>query len=236
MKDAFDKLAPYYQSYAARRANYIRSVDRIVIENAPIPRSSLLDIGSGDGIRGIRISKQLGIRIVVAVDSSKEMIRLCKNLPFTQVWHTKAENLDHYKGDHFDIIICLWNVLGHIESPIARIQAFINMRLLLRTGGRIIIDINNRYNLAEYGVLKVLYNLIRDSIYKTNRSGDVEYIQKIQGNKINAKGHLFSPIEIETLIKKSGLRVEQKYVVDYDTGKRKLLNIFGQLVYVLVRS
>jgi 2-polyprenyl-3-methyl-5-hydroxy-6-metoxy-1,4-benzoquinol methylase len=74
-------------------------------------------------------------------------------------------------GDPFDAILCLWNVLGHIESNQKRLTALKNMKGLLSPKGTIFIDVNNRYNANSYGYFRTLGRLLFDVIHPPKKRG-----------------------------------------------------------------
>ena len=61
---AYDRLAPFYSSLLEARKHYVEAIDQIVIAHAGGARS-LLDIGSGNGVRALRIAGGCNISDVV---------------------------------------------------------------------------------------------------------------------------------------------------------------------------
>ena len=49
-------------------------------------------------------------------------------------------------NERFDVITCLWNVLGSVVDSDRRLRALKKMGSLLTEHGRLFVDVNNRYN------------------------------------------------------------------------------------------
>lgn len=230
----YDSLAPYYQQYSKKRSVYLNVINKLVLENIPKGAKSLLDVGAGDGTRGVSIAQKSKIKTIVLSDISYEMIKMCKRLDVSEVWHTKAEDLPQ-KNIRFDVILCLWNVLGHIDNETKRIQALKKMFLLLSPKGKIFLDVNNRYNAEAYGWFRVIKNLLIDRLFWNNNKGDVQFFWTVRHKKISAKGHFFSPGEIADLIFKAKLKIRRRYIVDYNNGEITPSIFNGQLFYILTK-
>lgn len=230
--DIYDALAPYYREYADKKATYLSAVDRFILNHAPSRPSSMLDVGSGDGVRGMALARQLGIASVVLSDYSAEMAARCRELGPSDVWQTAAQDLPE-TDRRFDIITCLWNVLGHLPDRASRIKALVRMKALLSGRGVIFFDVNNRHNAAAYGWVKVIGRIILDTMQHDDRRGDANFDWKIGDKVFPAMGHLFTPGEIETIIRESGLRVRKRIAVDYTSGVASQSPLRGQLAYCL---
>src|ERR1700747_3407385 len=103
-----------------------------------------------------------------------------------EVWPIRAEDLDrgcaekvgqehracgpwtdenvspNVTSQQFDIITCLWNVLGHVPTPEKRLRALRAVARLLAPHSRFFLDVNHRYNLSCYGILPTSARWIRD--------------------------------------------------------------------------
>ena len=228
--EIYDALAPYYREYAAKKTAYLNAVDRFIVDNTPNNAQSLLDVGAGDGIRGMALAKQKGIADVVLCDYSVEMVNRCRRLNPADVWHAAAEELPE-SNRRFDVIICLWNVLGHLENRNKRIEALMRMKRLLAENGVVFLDVNNRHNASAYGWIKVFGRIVVDAAWPDEKRGDASYDWKIGEKSFPAMGHLFTPVEIESIIKESGLNIKTRIAVDYNTGTCSLSVLKGQLLY-----
>lgn len=228
----YDALAPYYREYAEKKSAFIAAVDNFILENIPKGAGSLLDVGAGDGVRGMSLAQQTGIGHTVLCDLSAEMVARCRELGPTEVWLAAAEDLPE-TSRRFDVITCLWNVLGHLPGSTERIKSLLRMGELLSENGVIFFDVNNRHNVAAYGKLKVLGRVVLDAILSDERRGDASFDWKVGGKVFPAMGHLFTSAEIEGIIHATGLRVKKRISVDYNTGDLSVSPFRGQLLYLV---
>jgi len=235
-EELYNKFAPHFRSYSKKRRAYIESVNNLILENLPMKRESILDIGCGDGIRGMYLFKKIKGRNMLMIDNSSEMIRLSRKFESQKV---KVKKLDISikklsLKNQYNIILCLWNVLGHIPKTNQRLTTLKNMRKILKANGRIFIDISNRYNMCHYGFKKVASNIIKDILNHSSKNGDFDYKIIIdQNNELDSTCHFFNPFEMKTLFKNSGLIVEKKYSIDYVTGQIRNTFFGGHLLYIL---
>ena len=182
----------------------------------------MLDIGAGDGVRALRIAQTAELRDVVLLEPSAAMRRHWG--AGVTAWPVRAEEL-HSQHGQFDVITCLWNVLGHIFPASARVEVLRQCSRLLAPGGRIFIDISHRYNTAHYGWAATAWRFLRGS------SGDVTVVFNPEG--IRTTGHVFTDREFRQLCRTAGLSIERRFVVDYATGAVRQWSFQGQLLYVL---
>jgi len=148
-KELYNKFAPYYRRYSKEKIAYINSVDKLILKNLPARVGEVLDVGCGDGIRGVSLFKRIGGEKMLMIDSSDEMVKLAKKLTSQEI-RVKRFDISLQKPKlegQFNIILCLWNVLGHIPSTSQRLTALENIKRVLGKSGKIYIDISNRYNL-----------------------------------------------------------------------------------------
>lgn len=228
----YDRLAPYYRAYSETRTAYLSAVEAIVIRDMPIDARSMLDVGSGDGVRAARIARARGLTTLVLCEPSTAMLAAGQIPEATDVWPVAAENLPE-GGPTFDVVTCLWNVLGHVPDHAARVIALRRMASLLATNGSIFLDVNNRYNARTYGWTPTLRRALHDVLSPSKANGDVSMTWSVGGATIPARTHIFTPREIDGLLREAGLRIKRRYVVDYDTGERTRFVFEGQLVYEL---
>ena len=179
----------------------------------------MLDAGAADGTRSRRIAAACGIPELVMLEPSVAMQGAREGC----FWTMRAEELGSASGE-FDVITCLWNVLGHVSD---RVEALRQFARLLAPEGRAILDVNHRYNARQYGVLPTLGRFLRDTVAWRETSGDVEFPW--------GKGHVFTHREMIALFGAAGLRVRKRIVVDYETGQVRRRSCEGQLLYVLAR-
>lgn len=232
---AYDAVAPHYREIAARRAAYLAGVDRIVLESAPGGAQAMLDVGAGDGVRAAALAASAGIRSFVLAEPSSRMAEACRLIPGGEVWTVRAEELPA-PGRTFDVITCLWNVLGHVPGRAARIEALRRMGALLAPRGVIVLDVNHRYNAAAYGWLATLGRRVVDVIAPGDANGDVPFAWSVGGGQVRGVGHVFTGAELDALVDEAGLRTVRGAAVDYETGAERRSSWSGQLVRVLAAA
>ena len=231
--DAYNAIAPVYGEYSKNRQAYLDAVDNLVIGRLRA-EMRLLDVGAGDGRRLEKIRSTVGLSDFVAVEPSPGMAQICHERTGAKVHQVFAEKLGELDIGSFDAITALWNVFGHISSE-GRPPAMANLAAKLRPGGHIMLDVNNRHNAIAYGSLKVLGRVIVDRVAFEEGRGDASYEWKIGDQSFKASGHLFTPDEIETLIKGAGLKIRERLSVNYATGTASKSKYRGQLFYILSR-
>ena len=205
---------------------YINSINNLIFNYVLNPIDYYLDAGGGDGIRTSEISKKLDATHTVLIDRSKCMIDLAKSRNFKDISCIKIAD---FKYNHkFDLVTCLWNVLGHIESRKERLTSLMNMKKLLSNDGSLIIDVNNRYNI-NYGIINVLKNILKDILpYKSKNNGWFMFRHKDKFFPV----YLHSPFEILRDLKHIGFRDLKTFAVDYNNGKVYENLFFGQLFII----
>ena len=231
--EAYTCLAPHYADLSSLRRPYLLSVENTVISRIPAGSSSLLDIGAGDGSRALRIAGKCGIANIVLVEPSLEMAAPAAGL--AKVLNVRAEELSD-TSTKFDVITCLWNVLGHICGVERRARTMKTMGRLLTPEGRCFVDLNNRCNLRSYGLFPTVARFIRDSISYKSENADVTARWTFGDKTISTYGHVFTDREIRQMVHESGLEIEERIVVDYDSGKIRRFVFMGNLLYVLRRK
>jgi 2-polyprenyl-3-methyl-5-hydroxy-6-metoxy-1,4-benzoquinol methylase len=215
-------LALVYDRIAARRKPYLESIDQLIVDSIPHPGGAMLDVGAGDGARSRRIAAAAGIDRLVMLEPSLMMrSRPGASGEFLDI---RAESLDRVEA-RFDVVTCLWNVLGHIFPESSRIEVLRQFARIVSPGGRIFIDVNHRYNLRHYGIPMML-RFIRDH-------GDVVVAWNVEGTVCRTAGHVFTHREFAALCRAAGLSIERRYVVDYGSGELRRMSFMGNLLYVL---
>jgi len=228
---AYDRLAPHYRAFSERRAVYLDAVDRYVIAHAA-RGARMLDVGSGDGVRACGIAQRIGALRLVLCEPSPAMAALCRNQNADAVWECAAETMVE-TVERFEVITCLWNVLGHLDGRLARTTALQRMHCLLAPQGRLFCDVNNRHNARAYGRARVILRRALDCVVPSEHRGDSAFEWNVGGERIAATGHLFTPREMQELVTAAGLDIEDSVTVDYATGSVSRNLRDGQLLYRL---
>jgi 2-polyprenyl-3-methyl-5-hydroxy-6-metoxy-1,4-benzoquinol methylase len=238
---AYSRLAPHFADLRERREQYLQSIENCILSRSPNNAKALLDVGAGDGSRALRIASQARIPYVVLVEPSKEMSAAAQGA--TEVWNVRAEEMGNRRAirrngeaTHFDVITCLWNVLGHVRGNENRERAMRAMNDLLAPGGSCFLDVTHRYNLRSYGVFRTMARFIRDSIFYKGEHADVTATWDLREEGISTYGHVFTDREIRRLARTAGLEIAERIVVDYESGKIRRFAFTGNLLYVLRRT
>ena len=84
----------------------------------------------------------------------------------------RAEEL-HLVEAEFDVITCLWNVLGHIFPAASRAEVLRQFARLVSPQGRIFVDVHHRYNARHYGAIPTALRFLHDRLRWSETNGDV---------------------------------------------------------------
>lgn len=229
---AYDAFAPYYSAYASTRASYLQKIEDLVIAHAPAG-ASLLDVGAGDGNRALRIAQEAKLTRVVLMEPSAGMRAQCP--PGVEVWPYSAAEIPD-SGFQFDVITCLWNVLGHLEGPQQRTSALVQFRKMLAPQGTVFLDVSHRYNAESYGWSMTFLRMAADFCLRSKKQGDVAVTWKAGEQIIHTIGHVFTHHEIKWLVRSAGLKVLRRWIISYETGRESKLALRGHLLYQLARA
>jgi SAM-dependent methyltransferase len=227
---AYDRIGPVFARIAEKRRSYLDSIDRLVISGIPSGSRSLLDVGAGDGGRARRIAQARDIAELVLVEPSVAM-----QGGDATVRTMRAEELHSVEGE-FDVITCLWNVLGHIFPAASRLEVLRQFARLVSPQGRVFIDVQHRYNVRHYGAIPTALRFLHDRLSWKDANGDVVVAWDVEDVRCATRGHVFTHREFRSLAQAAGLNIETRFVVDYATGEPRRWSIEGHLLYVLGRT
>lgn len=231
---AYDHLAPYYSHFSKRRSAYLSTVEQQIAARIPAGAKSLLDIGAGDGSRAMRIASAAGISRVTLLEPSAKMSG--ETPAGCEVWRSRAEELNAGAvAERFDVITCLWNVLGHIPSD-GRVHALRAAAHLLSPAGLMFVDVIHRYNMRSYGATMTAARWLRDRIAPGDSNGDVKAHWQTAAGDISTYGHVFTDREMRSLATAAGLQHVERIVIDYETGAIRRASWAGNLLYVFRRA
>jgi 2-polyprenyl-3-methyl-5-hydroxy-6-metoxy-1,4-benzoquinol methylase len=232
---AYDLISPQFPRLAEQRRPYLAAIDELIAQRLPQKCQSLLDVGAGDGGRATRIARRANIEHVVLLEPSREMAR--RSLEPRETWTIRAEELDEsdaeFNSHRFDVIICLWNVLGHIRPARARQEVLRQLASRLSASGKLFVDVNHRYNARAYGRSRTLLRLLQDFVRPSEHNGDVTTRWTFGDLRCATYGHLFTEKEMREMALGAGLKVEEQIAVDYDSGETTRSTFQGNLLYVL---
>lgn len=227
-QEYYDDIAGEYRQISESRQAFLDAVDGYVIEK--IGRAgSYMDVGAGDGYRSRKIADGVHAERVVLVDNSPAMIS--KLNPDDRVTILVDSIANVTTDERFDLITCLWNVFSHVGGYAERVAAIRKISELLAADGAFVFDVNNRYNVAYYGIKDVMKNLTADVENDPKKGwfiiGTGENIHEV---------YVHAPLEIDPILKAAGLYVDDLYFVDYCTGERRESFLEGQLLYFVKKK
>jgi 2-polyprenyl-3-methyl-5-hydroxy-6-metoxy-1,4-benzoquinol methylase len=157
--------------------------------------------------------------------------------PGREPWPVRLEELEvgrpDLAGRRFDVITCLWNVLGHVEGARHRAHGLARLGSLLSPGGVLFVDVTHRYNTRSYGLLRTAARAAWDALRPCATNGDVVVEWTLGGSRCATRGHVFTRPEMQGLVQEAGLAVTQCLAVDYETGQPVSSAWRGNLLYVL---
>ena len=232
---AYGRLARIYAEIAETRQLYLAAVDREILARVPRGSQSLLDIGAGDGSRTLRLASAAGVSRIVLLEPSAQM--LSARTDGVELWRCRAEDLrSQPSGEKFDVITCLWNVLGHISGTARRSEAMRGIKARLSETGRFFMDVNHRYNARAYRIVPTMARMVRDVLLPGEKNGDVAASWELGPERISTYGHVFTHREIVRLGESAGLKMEERIVIDYDDGRVRRSLFQGNLLYVFRRQ
>lgn len=236
----YDQFAPYYQTYSKERAAYLNAINDRVVACARSKNhyTTVVDVGSGDGLRIKALTHRLHASTTVLIDNSEAMCLRAKENTSFKVWFAdiSATTFPHTK-DKFTTVLCLWNVLGHIVGEKARRTAFTHLAQLCDTDGHIYLDVNNRFNLEQYGWKVIVRNVWVELFLPKVREGSVLCAVSITKKMVmDSLCHFFAPWEVRRLARTAGLYVEKIQYIDYRTGKQRRFFWQGQIFVVLRKT
>lgn len=218
-----EKTSDYYthagetlKDKSVTRSAFLASVDHLVSVSLR-DGDRLLDVGSGDGrrIRGLTNNHDIQITFLEPSDLAKMIKPTQTNETLIQ---DNFENANFSPGNKFDVITMLWNVLGHTYEPNVLIQKAFD---LLEEGGKLMLDVNNFFNIKEYGVRSVWANL------RFAQKGFASF--ELKADQFEASVKLFSPLYIRRALRSSGFRSIKSIYVNYENGQHERNFMSGQL-------
>lgn len=233
----YTALATVYSSLCDERTRYIEAVDCLVKQTTTSRKgtgSAWLDVGAGDGVRIADLTSDFAGELWL-IEPAKPLAKMAKeSVPDSIVLEQTLEDAagsPTLKGKQFDVITCLWNVIGHVDDP----KKFLReVGRLIDSKGILIIDVNNRHNVKQYGIGATLRNMLM-SIFKT--STDKWRFPVSKSPDVTTLSWITNAREIEALANDAGLRLVRRLFVDYETGKTSRRGFWrGQIYYEFSRN
>lgn len=215
----YDQLSGDYRQISQSRKAYLAGIDRLIAKSLR-PGTSLLDVGGADGVRSRRLAKDAGISRITLLDSSRAMLSRVESQNFEQVIEgdiTSEATRAQLGEARFDAALILWNVLGHIPTPEARLRALANIHRALRPNGLLFLDCNNRENARAYGWWVARRNWLLDLLGEGSEQWNFPLPAKNAAGAVSYV-HIFSSRELTGLVAGAGFEIDRFILVDYETG------------------
>jgi SAM-dependent methyltransferase len=199
---------------ADERKNYIEAVDRHFLELARNSGKNWLDIGSGDGLRAVRLNQLLEKTLTLMEPSRLLSYDFEEAHPDVSVIRSTLSSANVSR--QFDLVSMLWNVVGHLnslEDSLRRIHG------MLAEDGVLFLDANSPFNVRRFGLQAVFRNLARKgqiqfSWPESNSPGRVNFFgSRVLSEKLKSAG--FDP---------------SFHYIDYDNGLPALSEYTGSIV------
>ena len=132
----------------------------------------------------------------------------------------------------YDVATCLWNVLGHLGDKQQISTGLKNIKNAIKPDGVVILDVNNRHNVFQYG-WKAIKNIIKDCFIHNFENGDIKFNISLDSHNIPSCVHIFTKYEIEKLVNAAGFEIKSTFYINYANGGFENSPLFGQLCYIL---
>lgn len=227
-REYYDNIAAEYRNISHGKQAFLDSVDDYIIEKIGHARN-YMDVGAGDGYRSLKIATGVTAGSVVLVDNSPAIISKVKADERIAIVVDSILNVNI--EERFDLITCLWNVLGHVGDAEDRKAVITKIASLLSPDGTFVLDLNNRYNIAHYGYVEVMKNMTND----VKNHPDKGWFTIGTGDNMS-RVYIHAPLEIDPVIEAAGLYIDDVYYVDYRTGEKRESFFEGQLLYFLKKK
>jgi 2-polyprenyl-3-methyl-5-hydroxy-6-metoxy-1,4-benzoquinol methylase len=226
-EEFYGRNSLHYETLKLKRSSYIDAVNACIFRK--FERGPILDVGCGDGLRALYFKDQF-LSDVTGLDSCFEMCEKSKENGMEEVLHEdiasiSLEVMSRYRG-RFGTVLCLWNVLGHVVRLADRERAIRNMAELLHDGGLLFIDVNNRLNISQYGIARVLKNLAFGPFQRERGTFRLPV-----GDSIS-RVYLATKREFSELLNRNGFVVENMIYVNYQKGTLENSWTKGQILAV----
>ncbi|WP_417372074.1 methyltransferase domain-containing protein [Gelidibacter japonicus] len=228
-REYYDSIAISYNTQSKERLPYLNAIDDLVVEKMKNHSNlNYLDIGSGDGRRAIKITNKLNISKLSLLEDSEGMLKLLND---KKVILHNVSFFEFSSNDSYDLITCLWNVLGHFPSKNHRFEFFHKIENLLSEKGVLIFDVNNRYNISYYGFENVMNNLVNDR----SNNEDTGWFS-LRNENVATKVYIHNPFDINEYLKDTSLQLIDTLFVNYETGNLEKTFFEGQLFYIIGKN
>lgn len=227
-----------FSAIAQSKKHYCSSINALIDElyRQFFPshkKISVLDVGSGNGSRLFTLTKNWHCATITIIEYSALMIEQAQRHPWNIPVTYLQENFTLSDCPPHDLTLCLWNVLGHCTTPSDRYHAFKKLAACTTQDGLLIFDVNNRFNIKNYGVLNAGKNILRYLLGRCMRRETAPLFQakytSPEGITVQTPVHIFNIYELEHSLNEVGMVIEKLCYVDYASGSQKATPWTGQI-------
>ena len=217
----YTQISSCYNDINFKKIEYLDAIDRLILESLhEMNEVCLVDIGAGTGKRTNNLLKNIDIKKILLIEPSITFTeQINKIFNPKDVFHGDVEDYKK-KPRQFNLALSLWNVIAHVDNPKTFLKA---IHSLLQTDGTLIFDINNRFNIKEYGIKNVFINLVKNKILADPGSFT------LNTNKIKTRVYIYNLTEITALLKEAGFSINFVKFVNYKTGNTEKSQWGGQI-------
>ncbi|MGB9666562.1 MAG: methyltransferase domain-containing protein [Candidatus Cryosericum sp.] len=207
----------------ARTAYQVRGLLRMC---PLLPGASVLDVGCGVGRHGLALAG-LGFH-VIGIDSNPDYILECRNRAAAQgvsadffAMDSRTMSLDR----RVDLAISLWSSFGYYGET-GDVQVLERIADHLRSGGRLVIDVENRDYIVKHFVPQEWHEHGDEVVLESRRfdpiNGTVStrrvVVSGVERHEYRRVLRMYTGNELSVLLRRAGLRIERWYG-DYDGSR-----------------
>jgi len=219
----YDNISEEFKELSKNKINYLTTINYLAKNN--IKDGLLLDIGSGNGQRLKKIIEDKDVVVNIVESSSRMVKEALKIFDKSLIYNCSFENFNIKKK--YTTVLALWNVLGHVDD---RVEFLRRVALFLEDNGVFIFDVNNRYNIKQYGLRYFLINILKD-ILNISNSG---YFN-IEFGGVKTSVYIYNEAELLRDLRLSGLKVIDIKYIDYNSGAIIKTKFMGQIFMVVAK-
>ena len=224
----YNNIFGNYYDICSQRYLYNETINNILISYF-FNVESYLDIGTGDGIRIGNILRRIKTypKSVVCLEPSDNFFNLLNSqlskFNSIELLNSSIEQFDSRRI--FSHITALWNVLGHVSNVKVCLNKIFS---LLQKDGIFIFDVNNRFNISNYGIKNIMNNIYDELTNKSSKG----FYKILSDSEFTAFVYIFSPCEIIKLLNGTGFKIIKIFYIDYRSGQIVRNPFQGQMLFV----
>ena len=222
----YDNLSKTYDQISKKKRKYLDSIDQEIFNFLKsLNINTILDVGIGDGRRSNKYITKLNFseKNFYGIEPSTKMYLEAKE-NFNEKQNIFNINLESYQTDQkFDLIMCLWNVIGHVSN----LEIFIKkVSELISRKGYFIFDYNNIYNLKEYGLRSFMSNLLC-GFFKD------KFEFRVVSNNDDTLVNYYKSSYLSKILSINNLKVINKIYINYQDGTKG--NFFNSQILLICK-